>query len=250
MKIDDHIESLAREGQSLADAAEAAGTSAEVPTCPGWRVRGLLRHTGMVHRWATQYVVHGHKEYQHDAGEPDLDGTELLSWFREGHAGLVAALRGAPADLECWTFLPAPSPLAFWARRQAHETAVHRMDAASAAGREVGDVPPEFAADGIDELLAAFHARDRSRVRPERPGTLRVRPTDGPPGAVWTVHLAPDGPPRTVRNDEGPADTELSGAAGALYAVLWNRAPVDTVTLTGDPQLAALWRESSAITWN
>ncbi|MFJ2742426.1 maleylpyruvate isomerase family mycothiol-dependent enzyme [Streptomyces sp. NPDC087440] len=250
MKTDEHIESLSREGQLLADAAGAAGTSAEVPTCPGWLVRDLLRHTGMVHRWATQFVAHGHTEYRPDAGEPDLDGDALLSWFREGHAALVGALRAAPPDLECWTFLPAPSPLTFWARRQAHETTVHRMDAASAVGLEVGDAPTELAADGIDELLTVFHARDRSRVRPEKPGTLRVRPTDGPPGAVWTVHLSPDGPPRTVRNDEGPADTELSGAAGALYAVLWNRAPVDAVTLAGNPQLAALWRESSSVTWN
>ncbi|GAA3490885.1 maleylpyruvate isomerase family mycothiol-dependent enzyme [Streptomyces cremeus] len=250
MNTGEHIESLSREGQLLARSAEVAGTSAEVPTCPGWRVRDLVRHTGMVHRWATEYVTRGHREYRPGAGEPDLDGPELLSWFREGHAGLVAALRGAPADLECWTFLPAPSPLAFWARRQAHETAVHRMDAASAAGCEVGDVPAEFAADGIDELLVAFHARDRSRVRPAKPGTLRIRPTDGPPGTVWTVRLSPDGPPRTVRDDRGPADTELSGSAGALYAVLWNRAPVDAVSLSGNPRLAALWRESSPITWH
>jgi uncharacterized protein (TIGR03083 family) len=250
MRIDEHIDCLAREGESLAATAGAAGTAAVVPTCPGWQVRDLLRHTGMVHRWATDLVAHGRREFREGEGEPDLDGAELLAWFREGHAALVATLREAPADLECWTFLPAPSPLAFWARRQAHETTVHRLDASSAAGHHVVDAQRDVALDGIDELLTAFHARGRSRVRTEKPGTLRVRPTDGPPEAVWTVHLSPDGPPLTVRNDEGPADTELGGAAGALYAVLWNRAPVETATLTGDPRLADAWRELSAITWN
>ncbi|MFI0980527.1 maleylpyruvate isomerase family mycothiol-dependent enzyme [Streptomyces sp. NPDC021093] len=263
MRIDAYVNSLVEEGVLLASAAEAAGTGSDVPTCPGWQVRGLLRHTGTVHRWATLHVAHGHRDPQPDGGEPDLDGAELLAWFREGHAALVAALRAAPADLECWTFLPAPSPLAFWARRQAHETAVHRMDAEAATGAQLSGVSPEFALDGIDELLTAFHGRARSRVRTDRPSTLRIRATDtgtAPPGsigdstgtapaAVWTLYLSKDAPPRTVRDDEGPADTELSGPPELLYATLWNRLPTEAVTLTGDPEPAAVWRELSGITW-
>lgn len=41
--------------------------------------------------------------------------------------------RWAAGYVDCWTFLDAPSPLAFWARRQAHETAIHRADAQLAA---------------------------------------------------------------------------------------------------------------------
>jgi len=44
-------------------------------------------------------------------------------------------LASAPPDLDCLTFLAAPSPLAMWARRQAHETAIHRVDAESPAAR-------------------------------------------------------------------------------------------------------------------
>ncbi|MGW7417504.1 maleylpyruvate isomerase family mycothiol-dependent enzyme [Streptomyces sp. NPDC054863] len=262
MRIDAFINSLVEEGALLASAAEAAGTAADVPTCPGMQVRGLLRHTGTVHRWATVHVAHGHRDMQGDGGEPDLDGAELLAWFREGHAALVAALRGAPANLECWTFLPAPSPLAFWARRQAHETAVHRMDAEAATGAQLTGVSPEFALDGIDELVTAFHGRGRSRVRTDRPRILRIRATDSAPAraattgsaslapaAVWTLHLSKDAPPRTVRTDEGPADTELSGPPELLYATLWNRLPTEAVTLTGDPEPATVWRELSGITW-
>jgi hypothetical protein len=65
------------------------------------------------------------------AGGPGDD--ELPGWFREGHASLVRVLEAADPDMTCWTFLDAPSSVAFWARRQAHETAIHRVDAEQAA---------------------------------------------------------------------------------------------------------------------
>lgn len=246
METSVHIKSLVREGQLLAAAADAAGPTAPVPTCPGWRMRDLLRHTGMVHRWATSFVTEGHSSYVPAAREPDLDGDALLEWFREGHGLLVAALSEAPADLACWSFLPAPSPLAFWARRQAHETAVHRADAESASDGKPGPVAAEFAADGIDELLTAFHARHKSRVRTATPKVLRVTATDT--GDVWTVRLSQE-PARTELGGEGPCDGELSGSAERLYLTLWNRLPLDAVSVTGDAELARLWRETSAITW-
>ncbi|GGT51223.1 maleylpyruvate isomerase family mycothiol-dependent enzyme [Streptomyces purpureus] len=247
MEISEHLAALDREGRALAEAAASAGPDAPVPTCPGWRVRDLLRHTGMVHRWATAFVRDGHTDYRPDGGEPDLDGDDLLAWFREGHALLVDTVRAAPDDLDCWTFLPTPSPRAFWARRQAHETAVHRLDAQSALAEGPRPVDATLAADGVDELLSAFHARDRSRVRTPEPRVLRIRATDT--GDVWTVRLSADAP-RTTRDAEGPADCELSGPAGRLYAMLWNRLPQQAVTVTGDASLARLWRETSAITWS
>ncbi|MEV7204973.1 MULTISPECIES: maleylpyruvate isomerase family mycothiol-dependent enzyme [unclassified Streptomyces] len=245
MKTAAYVETLDREGALLAAAAEAAGTDAEVPTCPDWRVRDLLRHTGMVHRWATAFVAEGHTGPRRADDPPALDGGPLLSWFREGHERLVDTLGGAEPDVRCWHFLPAPSPLAFWARRQAHETTVHRIDAESARGGEPTAVGVDFAVDGIDELLCAFHARPKSAVRTEEPRTLRVRATDAP-DAVWTVRLSAQ-PPVTVRAEEGAADCELSGPAAQLYPALWNRRPVPEVT--GDGALAALWRERSGVTW-
>ncbi|MFG2143484.1 maleylpyruvate isomerase family mycothiol-dependent enzyme [Streptomyces sp. NPDC048696] len=239
------IDILGREGRLLADAASSAGPDAAVPTCPDWQVRDLVRHTGTVHRWATTFITEGHTAFHPAPEETDLDGAELFDWFREGHGALVDALAKAPEDLECWHFMPAPSPLAFWARRQAHETAVHRVDAESARGGELTLPAPEFAADGIDELLCAFHAREKSRVRTPNPKALRVRPTDA--DAVWTVHLS-DGVPRTVRDDDGAADCELSGTAYDLYLALWNRKPLSSVALAGDASLAELWRDNSAIT--
>ncbi|MGW0826827.1 maleylpyruvate isomerase family mycothiol-dependent enzyme [Streptomyces sp. NPDC002845] len=244
MEIAEHIQSLDREGRLLAVAAEQAGTDAKVPTCPGWQVRDLLRHTGTVHRWARAFVAEGHTSYQPSGSEPDLDGAELLDWFRQGHRRLVDTLANAPTDVACWTFLPAPSPLAFWARRQAHETAVHRIDAESARGGTPGETAVDFAVDGIDELLLAFHVRGKSRVRTEEPRVLRVRATDT--DAVWTVCLSPE-PPVSERGGTADADCEVAGPAARLYPALWNRLPFPTVT--GDTALAALWQEKSGIIW-
>ncbi|MFB7357081.1 maleylpyruvate isomerase family mycothiol-dependent enzyme [Streptomyces gardneri] len=252
MRIAEHITALEAGGQALAEAAAKAGPDAEVPTCPGWRIRDLLRHTTTVHRWATAFVVEGHASYHPDGGEPALDGDELLAYYQEGHTGLVAALRAAPETLECWTFLPAPSPLAFWARRQAHETLVHRADAESALASGPGAIDPASAVDGIDELLRGFHSGDKSRVRSPEPRVLRVRATNT--GDLWNVRLSAVEPPRTERGtpaaatEWGAADVELAGPADRLYLTLWNRLPADAVTLTGDDAVARLWRENSAVT--
>nr|WSY56884.1 maleylpyruvate isomerase family mycothiol-dependent enzyme [Streptomyces sp. NBC_00886] len=246
MDTDAFVRILDQEGGLLASAAEEAGADAKVPTCPEWQVRDLLRHTGMVHRWATAFVAEGYTEHHPDAGLPDLDGAELVAWFREGHRSLVDALSAAPPDVECWHFLAAPSPLAFWARRQAHETTVHRVDAESARGGTPGEIAADFAADGIDELLRGFHGRRKSRVRSEAPRVLRVRATDTD-GAVWTVRLSQE-PPAAVRDNTGDADCELAGPVRQLYLALWNRAPFPSVT--GDASVAALWREKSAVSWS
>ncbi|TPQ16836.1 maleylpyruvate isomerase family mycothiol-dependent enzyme [Streptomyces sporangiiformans] len=244
MEIERLVQTLSVEGHALARAAEEAGTEAKVPTCPGWQVRDLVRHTGMVHRWATAFVADGHTSYHPDEGLPDLDGAELLSWFREGHRRLVDTLSGAPADVECWSFLPAPSPLAFWARRQAHETTVHRVDAESALGGAPSAIAVDFAVDGIDEVLRGFHARPKSRVRTDAARVLRVRAEDT--DAVWTVRLSSE-PPACERGDTAEADCEVAGPAAALYLSLWNRRPFPRVA--GDSSLATLWREKSAVTW-
>ncbi|MFC3571937.1 maleylpyruvate isomerase family mycothiol-dependent enzyme [Streptomyces yaanensis] len=246
METAEFVQALDREGRLLAAAAEEAGADAKVPTCPEWQVRDLLGHTGMVHRWAAAFVAEGRTSH-HPGGElPDLDGAQLVAWFREGHRHLVDTLSSAAPDLRCWHFLPAPSPLAFWARRQAHETAVHRVDAESARGGTPTAIGVDFAVDGIDELLRGFHARPKSMVRSEDPRVLRVQATDAD-GAVWTVRLSTE-PPVSERDDAGEADCEVTGPAARLYLALWNRLPFPTVT--GDASVAALWCEKSAVTWS
>lgn len=257
MLIEDHLTALRRDGERMAAAAAAAGLGAEVPPTPGWRVRDLLAHTGHVHRWAASYLRTGNPS----PAEIEGDGTlpvpdeELLGWFRDGHAALVDAFDGADPERSCWTLWPgAPSPLAFWARRQAHETAVHRVDAElalaasgrpDAGGGEPAAVSAEFGADGIDELLAGFYARrHRGLVSPE-PVALAVRCTDVDAG--WTIRIGADA--REVgRRAACDAACTISGAAADLYLVLWNRRGLGEIQVSGDSGVLALWRDRARIT--
>src|SRR6516162_7385521 len=96
-----YIAALGREGDLLAAAAERAGMGAAVPSCPGWAVRDLLKHTGYVHRWATGIVAQGLARPAAGASEEEIlaqgpGDAELPGWFREGHAALVRTLTKAP----------------------------------------------------------------------------------------------------------------------------------------------------------
>ena len=168
MDVATHIGELRTNGELLWAAADHAGLDRPIPPCPDWRMRDLLQHVGMVHRWAAANVARGSgkpmtDDEQQEAVGPFPTDARLIGWFRDGHAALVETLLSADPGLRCWTFMPAPTPLAFWARRQAHETAIHRVDAES-AGDAITPVPALFAADGIDELLIGFAPR-ASRYR-------------------------------------------------------------------------------------
>lgn len=246
MKSEEFIEILAAEGRLLASAAERAAADAPVPDCPDWGARELVGHTGRVHRWATRQVAERLQERQPPIEPPDLAYDALLEWFREGHRTLVETLRAAPAELSCWTFFAVDdgASLTFWTRRQAHETAVHRVDAERTAGLPLSPMDPVFAADGVDELVRGIHGLDRSRLRSAAPRTLRIRATDVP-GAAWTVHLSQEPPRATYTTDEPEApDCVFEGTAADLYLVLWNRLPQERLSITGDADVARLWRET------
>jgi len=243
----EHIDHLREEGERFAAAAGAAGLDSEVPPCPGWKVRDLVQHLGGVHRWATSYVLSGNlapsREREDARFFAALDDADLIAGFRAGHAALVSALAAASPELSCWTFLAAPSPLAFWARREAHETTIHRTDAEAAAGWS-SVCTPRLAADGIDELVSGFFGRVRGRLVADPAVALAVRTTDT--GDAWTIRIEPDR--RVVTAGAGDADCRVSGTASDLYLLLWNRRPVDGgLAVEGDRRVLDLWRERAII---
>jgi uncharacterized protein (TIGR03083 family) len=232
------IDALRTEGEWMAAAAAVADPGGAVPTCPDWTLRDLIRHTGGVHRWATGFVA-GAQTAPSGAGLDEVVGTgpaddDLAGWLGQGCTDLVTALHAASDDLECWTFLAAPSPRAMWARRQAHETAVHRVDAQLATGTTVTRCAPAFAADGIDELLVLFVPRRSSKLRADPPATLSVRCTDV--DASWQLRMDADGVTTTVGTGGGDtsAACTINGTAHDLYLALWNRTGADDLALQGD----------------
>jgi uncharacterized protein (TIGR03083 family) len=254
MNVEEYVDALDEQGELLARAAEGTDLHVVVPTCPEWQLRDLVGHIGRVHRWATSYVATGRTTMLSDDeekpifGDPPGDG-ELVEWFRAGHRQLCDALRAAPADLECWTFMTAPSPLAFWARRQAHETTIHRVDAESASGA-ITPAGPQLAADGIDELLAGFAARGGKLLR-DPPRTMAVKTSDPEDG--WLVTLGTE--QVTVERGSAAAggreaDCTVSGRASDVYFTLWNRLPASTLGTQGDATVLTDFCEKLHIRWS
>jgi len=255
MEIAEHIDALRRQGESLADAAERAGLDASVPPCAPWLVKDLLRHTGYVHRWAARHVTECPDQIIDGPSEEEIlrggaDDAGLLAWFVAGHAALVHTLATADPAVQCPVFMAAPSPLAFWARRQAHETAIHRADADSASGATPG-YEPGFAADGIDELITGFGRRRKYQPRSTADGTrLRVLATDT--GDAWLVEAQGSGlQPRRDADGQDEAGCTVSGPASGLYLYLWNRADAARagVTVAGNPGLLSAWQSSVRVRW-
>ena len=162
---------------------------------------------------------------------------------------LVETLQTADPGVRCWTFLPAPSPLAFWARRQAHETAIHRVDAELAsAGRT--SYRSDFATDGIDELIMGFFGRGAAESESEPGPALQVEAADT--GAKWLVTLTADrSRAARVRRGAGVADCTVTGAASDLYLLLWNRAGLggDGIAVSGDPGVLRSWQTAMQVRW-
>jgi uncharacterized protein (TIGR03083 family) len=252
LDLDDHIAALVHNGTALRDAAAAVGLDAPVPTCPAWDVTKLVAHQGMVHRWAAANLRGERDHHRTSASQAEAAATnDLLGWYSDGLAALVDTLNATAEDAKAMVFLnDAPPPRRFWARRQAHETTIHSVDAISAGlGRwptatEV-DVDPALAADGIDELLSGFITRGRGKLRSAEPYNILVRTDDT--GHAWTVRIS-DGPIVTTPGDAEPADVVFSGTAAQLYLGLWNRA--DEMTVTGRSDVVDDWRAQVRIRWS
>jgi uncharacterized protein (TIGR03083 family) len=241
-----HLAALRDAVSAFARHAQEAGLDVPVPTCPDWTVRRLIGHQGMVHRWATANLR---------GRTIEIDATERagrrapspVDWLRDGAIDLVAAITTAPDDVQTVVFLnDAPGPRAFWARRQCHETTIHSVDALAAAlGRYPTSadtaIDPAVAVDGIDELLAGFMTRNKSRLRSESPMVVGVVAAGSPTG--WLVEVGPAPAVVTVVPSGEVADrcdVRLEGPAVAVYLTLWNRSdeldPVD------------LWK-AAPVTW-
>jgi uncharacterized protein (TIGR03083 family) len=253
MDVAGYLQAFSREGELFAAAAACVSPDTPIPTCPDWVMRDLVIHLGHVHRWARTYVTSGRQDMLTDAEEAELfstppDDRSLLPWFRDGHAALAAAFTAAPADLACWTFLRAPTPLTFWARRQTHETGIHRVDAESPTG-SCSPFPLEVAVDGIEELLFEFGAGRSRQPDVGGPLTLYIHAEDAQQS--WLVTMRPDsveasraaGTPTTT-------DCTVTSTAAQLYLLLWNRRPLAGLTYTGDPAVVEAWARSIRIRWS
>lgn len=251
LTVEAHLDAIAARADLMAGIAARTDPSTAVPTCPGWSLHELVAHQGGVHRWATAHV----------SGAKDIDSAplfiaphepdQLAAWLRRGADELATALRSAPADVAATRFLnDAPSPLAFWARRQAHETTIHSVDAQSAAiGQTIvsseSGITGDVALDGLDELVAGFVPRSTTRLRHDEPVRIAIVPIDSDGG--FTVDVSTEAPVTRTEVDTD-ADLVVRGTALQLYLGLWNRG--DELEVIGRPELLDAWRRQMRIRWS
>jgi len=256
LTVDELLTISAAQSATLADEAERVLLSDPVPTCPDWTVRDLVAHLGGVHRWATRIVTEGLLQPPPDDQfdelfAPPADSAALLAWFRDGATALDGALRAAPDDLRAFVFLKnAPPARVFWARREAHETTIHRVDALAARlGRMPSTaeaaVPASLALDGIDELINGFIPRRSSRLRTDEPFRMTIAPTDAT--AAWTIAVS-DQPPVVTPGIDPDSQALITGSAAALYLGLWNRG--DDIAENGTVDALGHWRDQVRVAWS
>ncbi|MGH8877789.1 MAG: maleylpyruvate isomerase N-terminal domain-containing protein, partial [Stackebrandtia sp.] len=171
------VDALEIELGRLVGAVETSDLDAGVPNCPPWTVGVLAGHIGGSHRWAAEVVRRLPQDVLRPGpAQPPAGAKATAKWLDEGGRALVDALRVAEADAPVWTWA-GDRRVRWWARRQLHETAVHRADLWSAFGGDrqdgetaggdaradevaggdagVGDwsVEDAVAADGVEEFL-------------------------------------------------------------------------------------------------
>ena len=238
------IEAVVDEGERFGNLAtelhDAGHLDVPVPWIPAWTARDLIGHLGTVHRWATWIVSAG------SLGAPPPEAREapptdgLLDWYADGLSALVGALRRTPGDAPAWHMSPAAEQVAAsWARRQAHELAVHRMDLEAAAGRRHQPLDGLLAEDGVDELLTVVLAR-WAHTEPLVGSVCAVSVRSRHSGRGWTVHVD-RGAVHVEQQSAGGTDAAVEGDPAALLLHLWGR-PADRVTVTGDRAAEALLR--------
>jgi uncharacterized protein (TIGR03083 family) len=256
LSVEDLVAVVDVESGRLAAEAERILLTDPVPTCPRWSVQQLVEHVGGVHRWAAAIVGGGLRQSppEDETAElfaPPSDPGGLLEWFRSGSKQLVETLWTAPDDLQAFVFLKsAPNPRRFWARRQAHETTIHRVDALAARlGRMPSTaetaIPTRVAVDGIDELVTGFVPRRSSRLRTNGPYLMAITPTDA--DIAWTVAVSSEPPVVRPGADQG-AHAVITGTAAALYLGLWNRG--NDIAENGTVDALGHWRDQVRVAWS
>ncbi len=196
-----------------------------MPTCPGWDVFKLVHHMAGVHSWALTALRTPPDQDAPRRGERPEGWDDLLAWWDVRFTEMEDVLEHSTPDAPAWTFV-GPKTVGFWARRQAHEIAIHRLDAEHALhGPEVPSLlfDTELAADGVDEYLHLLLPRVVQRVPIEREGRLLWHAADA--GRAWEVRITPGEVPVAgpITDSATDGDVTVAGTADALYRAAWGR---------------------------
>ncbi len=251
LRDDRYLDALTAQSARFVEVLRAADLKQPVPTCPDWTLYQLAEHVGQVHRGVTELITNrittppNPSEFAMAAAPEDAD--ELGTWLHDGTAELVGAIRAAGPQTPVWTWSD-DQRVGFWARRTAHETAVHRADAELALGRKF-DLEPDLAADAISEWLDLLSSPQAVKFRSElaelrgEGQVLHLHATDPGLGEAgeWIVRRTPSGPVWEHGHTKGAV--AVRGAVVDLLLVLLRRVPPEQapIEVLGDSALLAHW---------
>jgi uncharacterized protein (TIGR03083 family) len=252
MDVDRFLVALEHHARLLSEAARSVDLETSVPTCPGWTVRDLAVHTGIVHRHKTEVVRGGYLDSAPD--EPTGPDGDVMAWYDEGVAEMLAVFGAADLDAPTWTWSRRDQKAEWWVRRMAHESLIHGADALLAA-RRVPGAEEWLAVDGVDELIDEFmtggprwsvvESTDRriDLVARDRTWGLRTALLSGTDPRSGTRY---DAYHTFVHDRAGLADATIRSDAETLDFWLWGRAALPDDAVTGDRSLVAHVRSTAA----
>ena len=228
LSIATYVGHLRADADRMAAAYSGGPVDAPVDACPGWDVTALVEHMAYIHRWADFAVRNAVAAGPGDVAHPGPD-ADLAVWLRAGAATLADDLAAVDPDAPTWHPFPVERVAWVWARRQAHETAMHRWDAETATTGS-SSLDPGLAADGITEYIELAVPRIAQREHVELPGaTIRIDCRDV------------DGADHVLGPADQPVVATLRATAEQALLVLMGRAPRSELEIEGDVEVADAW---------
>lgn len=231
-------------------AAEALEADPEipVPSCPGWNILDLVRHVAYVY---DRHLSHLSRGVTSDPGLPqigegvpaeyEVSAEEAIGFFNERAQRLLQTLDALDPDMPAWNWAPQAKKVAFWQRRLALETAVHRWDAQMALAR-AEPIEEKLAADGVSEVLDTWLPTGGSRRKgpTDRFGVVHLAAADVQ--EEWFVRLRGPGialldTDTILDNDDPNARAYAVGPASDLLLALYGRIGFDVLDVEGDDSL-------------
>lgn len=232
VEFEAYLRAFDREADALSAVARG-GLERDVPSCPGWTVRTLVDHVAQVyeHKIACTELL-----AEPDPWPPEWPADrDSVAWMDDARRRLISLLRERGPAAPSKTWWEPDQTVGFWARRMAHETAIHRVDAELAFGSPT-PVEPGLATDGVDEVLEVVLSGDWSEAPRDELTGRRVAVETG--GRRWLVRLD-----RTwvgfSRDGEADApDLTVSGDPSGVLLWLWGRG--GAVETSGDQEVVGL----------
>jgi uncharacterized protein (TIGR03083 family) len=245
MQSSEYLQALRREVAAFGAAARAGGLDAPVGSCPGWLMADLVWHLTEAHYfWASiveQRATHVRDVVPFERAAPD----DLLAVYDAQSERLIDVLSRTDPTTVVWTW-SADHDVAFVLRRIAHETAMHRWDAESAAGH-TAPIDAALASDGIDEFLTHF-VDDIAEGAELVGGSVHIHCTDV--DGEWTIRPRTAGDPGAadgfeVTREHAKGDCALRGPATDLLLALWRRTSSTAIDVIGAADVAARFLAST-----